>query len=292
MLDGGSLLQRLPWPKRAYFDVICDIYIDHVKTKYPKSIVVFDGYDCGPSTKDNTHLRRSKGKIAAEVHFKGSMLFQSKKEEFLANATNKQNFIHMLSNKFQHGCETLQAAGDADLLIVQTVLLCMHAEMDNEDIIFQSETKQKSTKFSIWDIKKTKKVIGLEKCYLLSVVHAISGCDTTSRVFGIGKSSAPKKLKSKHFVEQPNTFSNKEATAKEIKAAGENLLVVLYNGRERERLDTLRYQRFCEKVSSSSQVVEVQALKPTSSAAEAHSKRVFLQVQDWMGRADQMVPEA
>ena len=43
VLDGGSLLQRLPWPKRASFDAICDIFIDHVKTKYPKSIVVFDG---------------------------------------------------------------------------------------------------------------------------------------------------------------------------------------------------------------------------------------------------------
>ena len=209
-----------------------------IKTNYPKSIVVFDGYDCGPSTKDNTHLRRSKGKIGVEVHFKGSMLLQSKKKRFLENATNKQNFIHMLSNKFQHGCDTLQAAGDADRLIVPAVkcvehsqavetdkdselpvLLCMYAEMDNEDIIFQSETKQKATKFRIWDIRKTKKVIGLEKC-LLSVVHAISGCDTTLRVFGNVKSSALKKLKSKHFVEQMNTFSNKEATAKEIKAAG------------------------------------------------------------------------
>ena len=106
----------------------------------------------------------------------------------------------MLNNKFQqHGCETLQATDDVDLIIVQTavkcaehsqavvigedtdllVLLCMHGEMDNEDIIFQSETKQKATKFHIWDIKKTKKVVGLEKCCLLSVVHAISGCDTT-----------------------------------------------------------------------------------------------------------------
>ena len=49
----------------------------------------------------------------------------------------------------------------------------MHAEMDNEDIIFQSETKQKATKFRIWDIKKIKKVNGLEKCCLLSVVHTI-----------------------------------------------------------------------------------------------------------------------
>ena len=79
VLDGGSLLQPLPWPKRASFDAICDIYIDHVKTKYPKSIVVFYGYHCGPSTKDDTHLRRSKRKIRAEVHFKGSMVLQLKK---------------------------------------------------------------------------------------------------------------------------------------------------------------------------------------------------------------------
>ena len=92
-------------------------------------------------------------------------------------------------------------------------------------------------------------------------------------------------------MEQANTFLNKEAMAKEKKAAEETLLVVLYNDREGERLDTLRYQRFCDKVSSSSQVVEVQTLPPTFSAAEAHSKRVFFQVQDCMGRADQMVPE-
>ena len=35
-------------------------------------------------------------------------------------------------------------------------------------------------------------------------------------------------------MEQANTFLNKEATTKEIKAAGENLLVVLYNDREGE----------------------------------------------------------
>ena len=131
VFDSGSLLLRLPWLKRASFNAIRDIYIDHVKTKYPQSIVVFDGYDCGPSTINSTHLRRSKGKTEAEVHFSkhpkmhGSMLLQSKTEEFLANAINKQNVIHMLSNKFQqHGCETLQAAGDTDLFIVQTAVKC------------------------------------------------------------------------------------------------------------------------------------------------------------------------
>ena len=212
----------------------------------------------------------------------------------------------MLSNKFQqHGCETLQAAGDADLLIVQTtvkcaehsqavvtgedtdllVLLCMHEEMDNEDIIFQSETKQKATKFRIWDIKKTKKVIGLEKCCLLCVVHAISGCDTTFTLFFIWywEEFCTEKVKEQAFCGASEHVFKQRGHGQRNKAAGENLLVVLYNGREGERLDALRYQRFCDKVLSSNQVVEVQV---TSSAAEAHSRHVFLQVQDWMGRAD------
>ena len=43
-----------------------------------------------------------------------------KKEQFLANKTNKQHFIDMLSTKLRaENCQTHHAAGDADLLIVQ-----------------------------------------------------------------------------------------------------------------------------------------------------------------------------
>ena len=87
VLDGGVLLQPLPWPHQASFSGICRLYTDYVTKKYANSVTVFDGYEIGPSTKDNTHLRRSKGKIGAKVHFKEDMILQSKKEEFLATSS-------------------------------------------------------------------------------------------------------------------------------------------------------------------------------------------------------------
>ena len=103
MLDAtGSLLQRLLWPKRASFDAICGIYIDYVKNKYPKSTVVFDGYVCGPSTRDNTHLRSSKGKIGAEIHFKSSMLSLSKKKSFWRMPPTSRTLFTCLTINFNN----------------------------------------------------------------------------------------------------------------------------------------------------------------------------------------------
>ena len=67
VLHGGSLLQRLPWPRRATFNGLCQLYTDYVTKNYSNSVVVFERYETGPSTKDNTQLRRSRAKIGAEV---------------------------------------------------------------------------------------------------------------------------------------------------------------------------------------------------------------------------------
>ena len=92
MLDGGSLLYRIPWKKEDTYEEICDHYISHVQKHYKNSIVVFDGYAQGPSTKDVTHQRRTKGTVGPRVSFSPSMPLVSKKEQFLANAENKQCF--------------------------------------------------------------------------------------------------------------------------------------------------------------------------------------------------------
>ena len=44
VLDGGSLLHRIPWPKGISFSLICIIYTDYVVKKYKNPVVVFDGY--------------------------------------------------------------------------------------------------------------------------------------------------------------------------------------------------------------------------------------------------------
>jgi hypothetical protein len=69
VLDGGSLLQRIPWEMGTTFSKLCSVYIEHVKRTYRESIVVFDGYPDHPTLKDTTHLRRSKGYKTTDVVF-------------------------------------------------------------------------------------------------------------------------------------------------------------------------------------------------------------------------------
>ena len=312
VLDGGSLLQRVPWPRGASFDAICKIYTDYVRKKYLDVTVVFDGYEEGPSTKDNTHIRRYGGRVGPEVRFNGKMILQSRKDQFLANGINKQRFINHLSEKLnQVGCSTVQANGDADLLIVQTavsctaskptvvigedtdllVLLCFHGDMDGCDLYFHSEVKSTGKKQRIWDIKSTKNRLGLDTCKLLPVVHAISGCHTTSRLFGVGKSNALKRLTNDRFTRQARIFLDENATKDDVIQAGENALLVLYKGNTGEGLNSLRYRRFHEKVSSKASAVELHQLPPTSNAAKFQSLRVYVQVQNWIGNDSRHNPE-
>ena len=100
----------------------------------------------------------------------------------------------------------------------------------------------------VWDIKAVKRTLGPDICGNILFVHAISGCDTTSRLFGIGKGSVLKNLQADHdFSEQVQTFSQPLLTKDAMAAAGEKALVLLYNGKPGDTLGQLRYRRFLEK---------------------------------------------
>ena len=73
--------------------------------------------------------------------------------------------------------------------------------------------------------------------------------------------------------------------------AGESALLVLYNGNTGEGLNSLRYRRFHEKVSSNASAVELHQLPPTSNAAKFHSLRVYVQVQNRIGNDSSHNPE-
>ena len=85
VLDGGSLLQRLPWLKNATFESICQSYVDYVTKRYQNVVDVFDGYPNCHTTKDVTHMRRTRGITGPEIHFTGNMPCKSRKETFLSN---------------------------------------------------------------------------------------------------------------------------------------------------------------------------------------------------------------
>jgi hypothetical protein len=118
-------------------------------------------------------------------------------------------------------------------------------------------------------------------------VHAILGCDTTSRAFSIGKGLALKCIRSDaHFKTQAKIFLDESATEDDIVCAGEAALVCLYKGTSDDTLDKLRLQRFQQKVATSTSCVQPKSLPTTASTAKYHSLRVYLQVQVWAGRTD------
>ena len=308
VLDGGALIHKIPWITGQTYESLCGSYSDYVKRKYGQATIVFDGYTCGPSTKDNSHLRRKKSSGSNTVLFTRDMACTLHKEDFLSNKENKQRFIYLLGEALeQQGCVVLHADADADVLLVQTaiasagnkntvlvgddtdllILLCSIAKDTPYALFFRPEKKFNAKKpAKCWDISLTKGALSAHVCNNLLFVHALLGCDTTSRVFGIGKRAALKKLQqSEYFGHQAEFFCNPAVSYSDIDKAGENALVCLYGGEQGENLNALRLRQFCQRVASSSTYVQPCSLPPTSAAAKFHSRRVYHQVQTWKGKS-------
>ena len=262
--------------------------------------MVFDGYQ-NVSTKDMTHLRRAK-KMGTTVEFTSDMPITMVKAEFLSNKINKEKFVNLLGKELEKShCEVYHADGDADLLIVlkaiesaktqETVLigddtdllilLCYHTTFDLHPLHLKSEPKSNSNKNRLWNIQAVKRQLGTEVCNNILFLHAILGCDTTSRLHGIGKGKSVKKFRECSYFHEQVILFDSTSVVEDVIAVGENILVSLYNGKPEDNLDSLRYKKFCEKVTSSSCHIQPQALPPTSAAAKYHSLRVHYQVQQW-----------
>ncbi|KAK3102254.1 hypothetical protein FSP39_009938 [Pinctada imbricata] len=277
------------------------MYVDFVVRRYPCPTVVFDGYEAGPSTKDHTHRRRTRGITGTRVIFEESTPFRSKKDIFLSNNQNKQDFIKMLSSELRkEGIDVKQAEADADVLISKTaielsrsqsttlfgedtdllVLLLFHAD-ENCQLHIRSDKLNNNQK--VWNIAEAKRSLGPNLCNLLPVIHALTGCDTTSRLYSIGKGLAIKKiLSSESLCNSANVFLQRSVPEEEIIKAGEDIVAALYGGVPHEDLNTLRYRKFAYKVAANTtNLLQVQSLPPTSDALGHHSKRAYLQVTDW-----------
>ena len=235
------------------------------------------------------------------------MLLCESKERFLANPNNKQHFINHLGRSLsQHGFDTVHAAADADRVIVQTVLdmardisvvlvgedtdllilLLFHLTPDHCPVYFTS-TKSSTAKSppKVWNISAVKTELGAEVCSQILFAHAFGGCDTTSSLYSLGKSLPLKKvMESAVFLEQAHVFSSipDRDSEKKVTEAGEKAFVVLYGGKVEDSLDSLRYIKYMQKVSTCSTSFQPCKLPPTSAAAKFHSVKTYFQVQEWM----------
>ena len=218
-----------------------------------------------------------------------------RKDNFLSNPKNKQRFLVILSEALQNvGCVTHHANGDADLLIVKTavasartnntvlvgddtdllVLLCYHASKDGFDLYFRPEPKANVRGTCVWHMKRAKDQLGREVCTNLLFLHTITGCDTTSRLYGVGKATALKKFENvPYFREQASVFSC-HLVISDILTTGEKALVSLFGGKPGVGFDALRDQWYFGKLATKTSHIEPQNLPPTAAAARFHSLRV------------------
>ena len=242
VLDGGSLLHKLPWQRGSTYNQLVEMYAEFVARKYKNTTIVFDGYSTQQTTKAATHIRRHGTSV--QVNFTGDMILQDTPEKFLANPSNKQRFINLLSETLMKlGFQIHHAKDDADCLIVKTtldvaassttvligedtdllVLLLYHVTDNLHGVYFMPSGR----KAKLWDIKTARAKIGTETCKRLLFAHAISGCDTTSRMMNIGKSLPVKLLRKSTLFQKIADVFMAANTHQETEEAGEKAVVLL-----------------------------------------------------------------
>ena len=190
--------------------------------------------------------------------------------------------MHSNNNDVDH-------TSDADTLIVrhvlqsatscETVLIGEDTDPDQHNIFFSSSSGK------IWDIKKTRQLLGNELCNSILFLHGISGCDTTSHPFSIGKGSVVSKFKKSPQLRAAAKAFMETSEREVIIKAGEEAMVTLYGG-SKENLNELRYRSYMKKVASQKQAVQPYSLRPTCSASKFTCLRVYHQVAVWKNLSD------
>ena len=108
----------------------------------------------------------------------------------------------------------INAPGDADVDITKaavTLSLQYTTTLIGEDtdllvlfiyLYLRSDKIRPNGSIKVYNINHLKEILGHDMCSYLLFIHAMTGCDTTSRIFGIGKKSAFQKLiNGDHFLQ-------------------------------------------------------------------------------------------
>ena len=227
----------------------------------------------------------------------------------MANRSNKSRLISKIIDSLTlKGVSSCQSQGDADYLISSIVLA--HAEnmtyhvvlvaKDTDILVMLLHSSKTENVFMQYDkdhiynkyghsIKiKMKRVVS----HHILLIHAISGCDTVSAVYGVGKKKALAVLESGDW-DVLDVFLKTNPNHDEVARAGEMFLIKLYGRKHTcKTLDKLRYVLYIQKMSKVSRKFQLQNLPPTSDAARFHSYRAYYAVQEWLGNAQDYVQQS
>ena len=205
VIDGGWLLHFIRWKKNATYADVLGQYSSFLRTKYGMCCVLFDGYEYD-STKDHEHKRRQTGKVSASIVIAENAQVHRDQQAFFSNEKNKTNSISLLTTHLRGtGHQVEVSCGDADTLIVSSalefawngqtvvaedtdvlIMLVYHWRNCMEDIFIRKESRL-STPGEMISMKDPTSSIPVVIQRHILLIHAWSGCDTTSATFGHGK---------------------------------------------------------------------------------------------------------
>ena len=156
----------------------------------------------------------------------------------------------------QKGFDVIQAEGDTDGDIVKTainmsalrpttligedtdllVLLLFHADVSRcTELYFLSD---KVTSF-VYNIKVLKQVLGEAVCNDLLFLHAFTGCDSVSRVFGIGKMYGFQQVikREKPMRGCSELFNKPNQSQDVVESNGSKAMIALFNADQKDSLN-------------------------------------------------------
>ena len=176
-------------------------------------------------------------------------------------------------------CVAVLVGDDTDLL----VLLIHLADGYKHNIYFRPEPKKGGALRCI-GVNSIRNKLRENICGNILFVHTFLGCDTTSRLFAIGKAAGLKLVKENEtFREQAEVFRRVNSSKDQVIAAGEKAMTIVQKGKLNDHLDTMMYPRFQELVTTRKKAIHPNMLPPTSAATKNQSLRVSHQVQQWQG---------
>ncbi|GBN33217.1 hypothetical protein AVEN_40630-1 [Araneus ventricosus] len=273
VVDGGYLLHKVVWQRNMNFGDIAKSYLTYLQAHNGSNVaVVLDGYPFdvnGKSTKSAERIRRANLHSSHEIIFNEATCPETSQEQFLANERNKVRFIDLSKKFLQKANVTVkQAVEDADVLIVETAV-SVKFQYDNifvvgEDIDFlvlltglapmkENLYFRKCGKGRTPDVLYSTTSFKYKFSRMILFIHAFSGCDTTSALFGHGKTKFCSLLeKNRHLEEKIEVYFNSEAAIDQVVKAGETFLIHLYGGNFRTSacdLNHLRYTLFTQSAT-------------------------------------------
>ena len=309
IIDGNEKLYQIAWPKTGTVRHLLHNFRRAAEGQC-RTIVIFDRYD-ERSIKTLERVRRAGTALCPKLKLTVETALPAR-DAIMKNSHNKEELIKIICNEnvsptvqmlWEGNSEYKHEEADCNIIAVIKSLIepDKHIQVvaDDTDIfallVFFCGKWQHAVQLSmkksdgrVIDINATTDQLGRKSSHLLAV-HALSGCDTVSYMFGKGKTSAVSRMMETGDVGL-DALGEKEADLSDVITAGHRFISTLYStGKQRDQhprsMNLLRHAIFVSKKDTP----KIKSLPPTDLATYQHILRAHLQTMLWKA-ADNVGP--